>query len=190
VSRERTAGFLRSVADPRAWAHLLRLVHYYNYTHVAERRRASLGADLRFAPNVSLANAERISIGDRTHVGARSSIWAGPTSGRITIGADCLFGPLVFLTAANYGIAPDALVLDQPREERDIVIGDDVWLGAGVMVMAGVTIGDGCIVGAGSVVTRSLDAGIIAAGSPARPIGSRRSPSPTPHLALRSAEAR
>ena len=45
--------------------------------------------------------------------------------------------------------------MDQPKLERDVVIGDDVWLGARVMVVPGVEIGDGCIIGASSVVTRS-----------------------------------
>lgn len=169
----RAVAFLRSLVDPRSWFHALRLLHYYHYTHVAERGQVSMGRAVLFAPNVSLAHGERVTIGDRTHIGARCALWAGPTSARITIGSDSLFGPEVFLTAANYGTAPERRVLEQPRREADIVIGDDVWLGARVLVVAGVTIGDGCIVGAGSVVTRSLPPGTIAAGAPARAVGRR-----------------
>jgi acetyltransferase-like isoleucine patch superfamily enzyme len=57
-----------------------------------------------------------------------------------------------------------------------VVIGDDVWLGARVMVVAGVEIGDGCIIGASSVVTRSIPAGSIAVGNPARIVGQRGDP--------------
>ena len=63
--------------------------------------------------------------------------------------------------------------MDQPKLERDVVIGDDVWLGARVIVVAGVEIGDGCIIGASSVVTRSIPAGSIAVGNPARVVGQR-----------------
>ena len=170
---ERIMAFLRSIVDPRSWFHALRLLHYYHYTHVGERGRVAMGQAVLFAPNVSLAHGERVAIGDRSHIGARCALWAGPSSARITIGRDCLFGPEVFLTAANYGTAPDRLVLEQPRREADIVIGDDVWLGARVLVVAGVTVGDGCIVGGGSVVTRSLPPGVIAAGVPARPVARR-----------------
>jgi acetyltransferase-like isoleucine patch superfamily enzyme len=172
-SFRRAPAFVQSMLDPRTWFHALRLLHHYHYTHVAERGRVAMGRAVRFAPNVSLAHGERVAIGDRTHIGARCALWAGPAEARISIGRDCLFGPEVFLTAANYGTAPDRRVLDQPRREADIVIGDDVWLGARVLVVAGVTIGDGCIVGGGSVVTRSLPPGTIAAGVPARPVGRR-----------------
>ena len=66
--------------------------------------------------------------------------------------------------------------MDQPRVERSVVIGDDVWLGARVIVVAGVEIGDGCIIGASSVVTRSIPAGSIAVGNPARVVGRRGEP--------------
>jgi acetyltransferase-like isoleucine patch superfamily enzyme len=63
--------------------------------------------------------------------------------------------------------------MDQPMDERDVIIGADVWLGARVMVVAGVEIGDACIIGASSVVTRSIPAGSIAVGNPARVVGHR-----------------
>jgi acetyltransferase-like isoleucine patch superfamily enzyme len=50
-------------------------------------------------------------------------------------------------------------------------LGDNVWLGANVVVTSGVTIGERCVVGANSVVTADLPPRSIAAGAPARPIG-------------------
>jgi len=165
--------FLASVADPRAWMHLLRMVHYFNYSHVKQRRRVTLGAGVRLAPNVSFANGERIAIGAHSHVGARSSLWAGDSTGRITLGHHALLGPEVFITASDYQFEPGIPVMDQPKNERDVVIGDEVWLGARVFVVAGVHIGDHCIVGAGSVVTKSLPPDSIAVGNPARVVGRR-----------------
>ena len=87
-----------------------------------------------------------------------------------------MLGPEVFITASNYQIEPGTPVMDQPKLECDVVIGDDVWLGARVMVVPGVEIGDGCIVGASSVVTRSIPAGSIAVGNPARIVGQQGRP--------------
>ena len=165
--------FLGSILDPRAWMQVLRLVHYYNYAHAAERRKINMGHGVQFSPNVSLRNGERISIGDGAHIGERCSLWAGESTGRIEIRDHALFGPDVYITASNYEIAPGQFVMDQPKVEEDVVIGRDVWLGARVIVVAGVQIGDGCVVGAGSVVTRDLSPGSIAVGAPARVVGQR-----------------
>ena len=51
-----------------------------------------------------------------------------------------------------------------------MVIEPGVWLSMNVTVLKGVTIGAGTVVAAGSVVSRSLPAGVIAAGSPAAPV--------------------
>ncbi len=55
-----------------------------------------------------------------------------------------------------------------PVAYGDIVIEDDVWLPWGCFVMPNVTIGSGAIVGACAVVTKSLPAGVLAAGVPAK----------------------
>jgi len=170
---QRIANAVRSSLDPRVFIHAFKLLHYANYTHVSQRRLIDMGADVRFAPNVSIINGQRISIGDRSHIGARCHLWAGNDLGRITIGADALFGPEVFLTASNYLTAPGEIIMNQDKDERDVVVGAGVWLGARVMVMPGVNVGEGAVVGAGSIVTKDLPAGSISVGSPAKVVGQR-----------------
>jgi maltose O-acetyltransferase len=43
-----------------------------------------------------------------------------------------------------------------------------VWIGANVTILPGVEIGDFAVIGAGSVVNRSIPAGSLAVGVPAR----------------------
>jgi acetyltransferase-like isoleucine patch superfamily enzyme len=167
------AGALGSLVDPRTWLHLLRLAHYAGYSHVRERRKVAKGRGTGIAPNVSFRNGERITMGRDCHIGERCYLWAGDSSGRIILGDFVSLAPEVFLTASDYQFVAGKPFRQQPRNERDIRIGSDVWLGARVVVTAGVTIGDGCIVGAGAVVTKDLPAGSIAAGVPARVIGKR-----------------
>lgn len=159
--------------DPRCYLHAIRMVHYFGYTHVREKRRMSMGKDTRMAPNVSLRNGERIAMGHDCHIGERCYLWAGDSTGRILLGDFVSLAPEVFITASDYQFVAGRPFRNQPKRERDVRIGNDVWLGARVVVTAGVTIGDGCIVGAGAVVTKDLPPGSIAGGVPARVIGVR-----------------
>ena len=52
-----------------------------------------------------------------------------------------------------------------------VTIGDEVFVGYGSVILAGVTIGSRVVVGAGSVVTRDIPDNSVAAGNPARVIG-------------------
>ena len=120
---------LRSFADPMTYFQVVRLLHFYSYTHVRPRRKLTLGEGATIAPNVSLRNGERITIGRGSKIGERAYIWAGDSGSSVTIGEDCRFGPEVFVTASDYGLSPDAKIAEQERNERDVVIGNDVWLG-------------------------------------------------------------
>jgi acetyltransferase-like isoleucine patch superfamily enzyme len=166
-------GALRSVLDPRTYAHAFRLLHFASYSHVQQVRRLERGTNVSFAPNVSFRNAERIALGAGTHIGEHSILWAGDSTGRIVLGEKCLLAPHVTLTASNYGTAPGKFIMDQEKIERDITIGRDVWLGANSVVLAGVTIGDGAVIAAGAVVTRDVPAGSIVGGVPASVIAWR-----------------
>lgn len=56
------------------------------------------------------------------------------------------------------------------RKVGKIVIGNNVFIGAGTLVLPGVTIGDDCVIGAESVVTKSIPPHSVAVGTPARVI--------------------
>ena len=170
---DRVVGFARSVLDPRIWAQGLRILHFYGYSNVAPRARMRVGPGVRLAPNISIRNGERIEIGEGAEIGERCFLWAGDHTGRIVIDDHALFAPEVMVTASNYRYDLGEHVMDQPKDERDVHIGRDVWLGVRVVVTAGVTIGDGCIVAAGSVVTSSLPPYSVAAGVPAKVIKAR-----------------
>lgn len=171
---QRLVRLLLSALDPRAWAHAVKIVNYYNYSHVAPLRRIRRGADVAISPNATFANPDNIVIGDRLALGARCALWAGPGSARIVIGDDVLFAPGVMVTAANYRFNDGRPVSGQAMDEADIVIGDDVWIGANAVILPGATIGTGAIVGAGSVVTGVVAPFTIVAGAPARVVGQRQ----------------
>ena len=87
----------------------------------------------------------------------------------VHIGAGTFIAPGVCLSCAGHSIDP------RQRSQgistsRPITLEEDVWIGANAVICGGVTIGKGSVIGAGSVVTRDIPAGVVAAGSPCRPI--------------------
>lgn len=56
------------------------------------------------------------------------------------------------------------------RDNRPVVIGNDVWIGAYVSILPGVRIGDGAVIAAGAVVTGDVEPYAIVGGVPAKTI--------------------
>ncbi len=54
-----------------------------------------------------------------------------------------------------------------------VKIEDGVFIGANAIILPGVTIGKNSIIGAGSVVSKNISADVVAAGNPAKVIGTR-----------------
>ena len=52
----------------------------------------------------------------------------------------------------------------------NVIVGDNVFIGAGSIILPGVTIGDNTIIGANSTVSRNIPSNVVAAGSPAKVI--------------------
>ncbi len=109
-----------------------------------------IGADFAMTGG-TICVAQCITIGDRVSVGANSTI------------IDTDFHPLHPETRRA-----------RPEEANTapVTIEDDVFIGMNSLILKGVTIGRGSVIGAGSVVTRSVPPGSIAAGNPARIVGS------------------
>ncbi|MGF1480874.1 MAG: acyltransferase [Cyanophyceae cyanobacterium] len=113
-----------------------------------------------------------VEIGEKTDIGCNTLISSG---GGITIGRSVLIAGNCYIGGGRY----ISNRLDIPMMEQgvyskgSVVIGDDVWLGAGATVLDGVRIGKGCIVGAGALVTKDLPEYAVAVGVPAKIIKMR-----------------
>lgn len=166
--------------DPRAYIHMIRIMNYYNHTHVIPRRKIRMGRDCAISPDVSFQNGEHITLRDRVKLASRCHIWAGSTSARIVIDDDTVMGPEVLVTTSNYRFNDGSPVSDQNMDERDVHIGRDVWIGARAMILSGVTIGNGAIIGGGAIVISDIPPGGIAVGAPARVVGQRTPVYPEP----------
>ncbi len=97
--------------------------------------------------------------------------------GGVRIGDNTRIAAHVVIISFEHGYE-DATVLikDQPIKKGRVVIGGDVWIGAGAKVLAGSNIADGCVIGANSVIKGSTKPFGVYVGSPARLVKRRALP--------------
>ncbi|MFB6191099.1 MAG: CatB-related O-acetyltransferase [Candidatus Nanohaloarchaea archaeon] len=158
--------------------------------------------DLELGSGVSIGSGSvigsedaEVRLGDSVLVGSgcdlRSDLYVGEGSniaencesrGELRIGKYCAVARDVLFQGTNHDYRYAAVQhgfyssigLGHPEvEQKPIVLGNDVWIGARAIILPGVEVGDGAIVGAGSVVTSDVDEYEVVAGVPAEHIGYR-----------------
>jgi acetyltransferase-like isoleucine patch superfamily enzyme len=111
----------------------------------------------------------RIEIGDQTFIGNGCTFSAGRA---IQVGSHCLISALVRIHDNDgHPLDPARRRRGEPirsEETAAVVLGDNVWVGAGATILKGVQIGNDAVIGTGAVVTSDIPAGAVVAGNPAR----------------------
>lgn len=142
---------------------------YYIINYVRGRRLAQIGRKCHISPTVLMRYPERIIIGDECLLNHNNILQAGKRDAVIKLGNYVMCGPNVQMFAYNHGMEMiDTPMIKQPYTEADIIIDDDVWIGAGSIILAGAKINKGVVVAAGSVVNGELPTNSICGGVPAK----------------------
>lgn len=108
--------------------------------------------------------SETLRIGARTYIGPGAVIGVG---GPVKIGSGVQIGARLAISAESH-VSSGGDYVSGAVQRRGVIIGDRCWIGNNVSILDGVEIGAGSAIGAGSVVTRSIPAGVVAYGSPAK----------------------
>ena len=130
-----------------------------------------VGKNPKVEPCVIFMGHSLITIGDdfTCSFGATIRAVAAP----IRIGNQVSVGPLAAIIGANHGLAGGTPIQAQPHSSAEVVIEDDVWVGASAVILPGVRIGRGAVVAAGAVVTADVEAMAVVAGVPALKVRER-----------------
>jgi len=122
------------------------------------------GSGLTLYSPACIYGRHNIELGNDVGIGAFVNIWG---HGGITIGDRTLIASNCVITSLSHSYQQKDL-RHAPAISKKVIIGSDVWMGAGAIVMPGITIGNGAVVGAGSVVTRDVPENAIVVGNPAK----------------------
>ena len=87
--------------------------------------------------------------------------------GHIYIGDKVMFGPNVTIATANHPMNAE-LRARSYQYNKDVYIGENVWIGSGAVIVPGVHIGKNSVIGAGSIVTKDIPDNVVAVGNPCR----------------------
>ncbi len=132
------------------------------------------GIGLFVHPQVVFYYPKNVFLGERVFIN-RGTYFMAPVP--IRIGNDVLIGPYsIFNTGSHRYESRSRRIDDQGHKYGEIVVEDDVWIGAHVCILPGVTLSTGAVVAAGAVVTKSVAPFTVVGGVPARQIAARNEP--------------
>ena len=124
---------------------------FYPGVWIAPGRNFVVGDDVDFALDVLVTTGGGVHIGDRVLIGYRTQI-----------------------LSTNHIIPKNKNnIFSAGHEKKQVIIENDVWIGANCIIVPGVTIGEGSVIAAGSVVTKPVDPFTVVGGVPAKLIKSR-----------------
>jgi len=131
---------------------------------------ASYGRNIIFDPTNSLFTYKNIALGDDVYIGPGAYF---SSIKKIHIGNKVLIAPGVSMIGGDHNITQMGRFMYDvheklPGNDLEIVLEDDVWIGANATILKGVTIGRGAVVAAGSLVNKDVPPYAIAGGVPAK----------------------
>lgn len=132
------------------------------------RTAASCGTGVFIGPQVEFKYPARLILGKDVSIHRWCFIDAG---GGLKIGDYVAIAHSVSLISVSHSFTdPNVPIKKQPTRKGQIVIGNDVWVGAGARVLCGVHVCDRVVIGANSVVSKDIVVSGVYVGAPAQMI--------------------
>lgn len=145
---------------------------YQNKWIIKRLGKAGRNATIKFP--FKIIGENNLYLEEGVNIGPGSTIYT--TRAKIFIGKKSFSGPNLTMISGDHPFISGTYMLDLRKDllpnakdfDNDIVIEQDVWIGANVTILKGVRIGRGAIIAAGSVVVRTIPPYAIAGGIPAK----------------------
>ena len=136
---------------------------WYTYVCLPGLRKqfASCGKDVIIDSGSIIAGKRNIEIGDDVYIGPQAIIYT--TQAKLIFGSHIISGPRLTIMTGDHRTDVVGKYMKSlteadklPENDQDVVIEDDVWIGAGVSIYKGVRIGRGSVIAGGAVVTKDV----------------------------------
>ena len=139
----------------------------FGLRYIALHRLAkSCGEKVVVFPGVYLKNIHNLEVGTNVTFHEMSYI---DSYGGIKIGSNVAISHGVSIVSFDHDISYDKFNFKNcPPLVGEIVIKDNIWIGAGVRILKNVTIGENSVLAASSLINKSCEANSIMAGIPAK----------------------
>jgi acetyltransferase-like isoleucine patch superfamily enzyme len=139
---------------------------------LVSRLAGSCGENVSVLEGVYLFYTHKLHLGNNVSIHPLCYIDA---QGDILIGNDVSISHNVSIVSFEHDYSDASKpIKDAAVILKEVVIEDDVWIGAGARVLAGARIGAGSVIGAGAVVKKDIPPMSVAVGVPAHVVRSRK----------------
>jgi acetyltransferase-like isoleucine patch superfamily enzyme len=140
-----------------------------------------IGADVTFGESCRLGGPVYVA---SSSIGRFTYVEVGCRISHARVGSFCSIAPYSLIGLAEHptqmvsthplfyrhipSLGYDLVESDLVSEMNPVVLGSDVWVGAGAVVRGGIEVGTGAVIGAGAVVTADVPPYAVVGGVPAR----------------------
>lgn len=130
-----------------------------------------MGNNVMLRSNIIIIGNGFLEIGSNTCINDQVII---DVTKKISIGDNCMIAPRVYIADVDHKFeGKNQPIAFQGYLSKDILICNDVWIGANCFITKGVKIESGVVVGANSVVTKNINKNSVVGGVPTRYIKNR-----------------
>lgn len=139
---------------------------------VTKRRFAKCGEGVVLTPPFKFIGSNNIYIGANVAIGSNAMISA--LNAKFICAENCAIAEGLTVHTGNHARMVGKFVTDITEDNKpfgfdfDVIVQEDVWIGANVTILAGCVVGRGCTIAAGAVVTKSTPPYSVCGGVPAR----------------------
>lgn len=126
-------------------------------------KKLTFGYNVVLRSHIIIRHPELVVIGNNVSINEFVHIWGG---GKVVIGDGTMIASHCVITSQTHLI--DGNSFRETLDCKPVVIGKNVWIGAGAIILPNVTIGDNSVIGAGSFVNKDVPGNTVVAGVPAR----------------------